>query len=51
MNTEYAIVKVENGYIITKEEAVSSEPFSEFKFTKYIFTDQDSMISWMKDNI
>lgn len=51
MNTEHTIVKVENGYLITREEAVNSEPFSEYKITKFVFIDQDSMLSWMKDNV
>ena len=52
MNTEHTIVKVENGYTVTREEAVDgTEPFPEYKITKFVFIDQDSMLSWMKDNI
>jgi hypothetical protein len=51
MNAEFTIVKVENGYLLTREEVVSSEPFSDYKVTKFVFIDQDSLLAYLKDNV
>lgn len=51
MSTEYSMVRVENGYIVNREELLSDEPYCDTKVTKFVFIDAESAISWLKDNI
>ena len=48
------ITKAENGFLVSKEALVPAKTdssFDEYETTVFVFTDADSLMAWMKDNI